>query len=113
MPIAINMSVIKYKYGEYLIRAGEVPKGMLMLFKGQCNVGSQRIAYREKKAEHVAGGRGPIIDNNSLFYHFDPENSLLNEVSNDERIFQNSRIYVTEDGKQIRDQVAFRDIVSI
>ena len=34
MPIAVNMNMIKYKYGEYLVRAGEVPNGMLMIYKG-------------------------------------------------------------------------------
>ena len=52
-------------------------------------------------------------DKSYLFNNFDPENSLLNEISRpDMRIFQNSRIYVDVHGKQLHDEIIYNDILT-
>ena len=34
MPIAVNMTPIKYNYGEYIIKEGEIPKGLYIIKSG-------------------------------------------------------------------------------
>jgi CRP-like cAMP-binding protein len=46
MPIAVNMIPISFNFGEYIIREGEIPKGLYIIKSGQCKVASIRIADR-------------------------------------------------------------------
>ena len=48
MPIAMNMHLLKFRYGEYLQKAGQVPRGMYLIKSGQCILGLTRVAYRDK-----------------------------------------------------------------
>ena len=112
MPIAMNMHLLKFRYGEFLHKAGQIPRGMYLIKSGQCILGLTRIAYRDKNWEGIPGGRKPISSSNPLFNDYDPENSLLNGVKQRDRAFQNERIYVGEDGKPLKGQIAFEDIVS-
>ena len=112
MPVAMNMSLLKFRYGEFLHRAGAVPEGMFLIKSGQCVLGLTRVAYRSKNYRDIPGSRRPIVDPHHLFSEFDPENSLLNGVKQRDRAFQNERIYVGEDGKQLKNEIAFEDIVS-
>ena len=112
LPVAMNMTLLKFRYGEFVQRAGTVPDGMFLIKSGQCVLGLTRVAYREKRYQDIPGSRRPIHDRHPLFSDFDPENSLLNGVKVRDRAFQNERIYVTEDGKQLKNQIAFEDIVS-
>ena len=89
LPVAVNMSVVKFKYGEFLTRQGEVPPGMYIIKSGQCIVGVSRTASRPKNFEDIPGLRKPIQDKHPLFNNFDPENSLLNNVEMPDRVFQN------------------------
>lgn len=84
-----------------------MPKGMYLIKSGQCILGLTRVAYRDKQA----GSRKPIESKNPLFDNYDPENSLLNGVKQRDRAFQNERIYVAEDGKPLKNQIAFEDIL--
>lgn len=45
-----------------------------------------------------------------MFNQFDPENSLLNHVEMQDRVFQNQRIYVENDD-QIRDKIKYHDFI--
>ena len=45
-----------------------------------------------------------------LFNRFDPENSLLNNVEMQDRVFQNGRIYI-ENNDQIRDKIMYHDFL--
>ena len=99
MPVAMNMTLLTFRYGEFVQRAGTVPDGMFLIKSGQCVLGLTRVAYREKRYQDIPGSRRPIFDPHPLFSDFDPENSLLNGVKQRGRAFQNERIYVSEDGK--------------
>ena len=95
--MAINMSVIKFKYGEFLTRVGDRPAGMYLIKSGQCIVGLSRTAKRDKHWRDIPGHREPINDKLELFNKFDAENTLLNNVEIQDRVFQNGRIYVEDD----------------
>ena len=97
MPLALNMTVARFRYGEFLTRQGEVPPGMYLIMSGQCIVGRSRLNSRAKSYKDIPGQRKPINDKYALFDKFDPENSLLNNVQMPDRVFQNQRIYVEND----------------
>lgn len=44
MPIALNMTLLKFKYGAILQREGQVPEGLFLIKSGQCKVALTRIA---------------------------------------------------------------------
>ena len=104
------MTVVKFSYGEFLTRAGDWPAGMFLIKSGQCIVGLSRTNTRPKNYGEIPGHREPIHDKNGLFHKFDPENSLLNNVEMQDRIFRNQRIYI-ENNKQIRDKIMYHDFV--
>jgi len=81
------MTLVKFKYGEFLTREGEIPAGMYIIKSGQCICGLSRIAVRKQQNATVPGQRRPILDKNPLFNKFDPENSLLGNVSMPDRVF--------------------------
>lgn len=82
MPIACNMIAQKFNFGEYVLKEGEIPKGLYILKSGQCKVSSTRIAHRTiSKNEFMNKKRGEkkkIRDKDPLFNDYDPDNTLLN-----------------------------------
>lgn len=46
LPIANCVVQKKYGIGEYIIKEGDVPRGLYMIVRGQCIVGSQKINIR-------------------------------------------------------------------
>jgi hypothetical protein len=85
MPIACNMIPKSFSFGEFILKEGEIPKGLYLIKSGQCKVGSTRIAERPIKGDFdlnkKLGERKKITDKSSpLFHEFDPENSLLNVI---------------------------------
>jgi hypothetical protein len=48
LPLANNLEVRKYKLGEYILKEGQAPKGLFIVTKGQCRVGSEQINMRSK-----------------------------------------------------------------
>lgn len=49
LPLANSISYKKYSLGEYILKEGEVPKGLYMVMNGQCKVGSQMLSIRSNK----------------------------------------------------------------
>lgn len=41
LPLANNLEVKRYKIGEYILKEGRAPKGLFIITKGQCKVGSE------------------------------------------------------------------------
>jgi hypothetical protein len=72
MPVACNLKMKTFSFGDYLIREGEVPEGLFIVKSGQCKVASARIAERALQPRERRGGVHPVLQD------FDPENSLLN-----------------------------------
>lgn len=103
MPLALNLQVKKFTYGEFLQREGEVPKGLFLIKSGICRAAKNRILTRTVKAENVPGAKKPILDKNPLFNNFDHENTLLNVPKQQVKSYQHSRLYVTENGVQLKD----------
>ena len=116
MPIACNMLPKSFSFGEFILKEGDIPKGLYLIKSGQCKVGSTRVAERPVKGNYdlnkKLGERKRVTDkSNPLFQEFDPDNSLLNEVKSMSKALQNNRIYVDENGEQIRDKIVYQDIV--
>ena len=51
MPIACNMIPKSFSFGEFILKEGEIPKGLYLIKSGQCKVGSTRIAERPIKGD--------------------------------------------------------------
>lgn len=47
LPLASNIKVKKYKLGEYIIRAGDKPEGLIIINKGQCIVCAEKLSMRQ------------------------------------------------------------------
>lgn len=83
MPIACNMNIYSFSFGEYVIKEGDIPKGLYLIKSGQCKVASTRIADRRitspdafnKKSEKQKLQKER---KHPLFGEFDPDNSVLN-----------------------------------
>jgi hypothetical protein len=49
LPLASNIKVKRYKMGEYIVRAGEMPDGLIIVTEGQCIVCAEKLALRSTK----------------------------------------------------------------
>lgn len=82
MPIACNMMPYEFSFGEYIIKEGELPKGLYIIKSGQCKVASTRIAKRQYKGNYdlnkKLGEKKKVKDKHPLFNEYEPDNSLLN-----------------------------------
>lgn len=47
MPIAINIIPKIYSYGEFILKKGEIPPGLIIINEGQAKVVSFRIGERQ------------------------------------------------------------------
>ena len=52
-----------YSFGEYIIKEGEIPKGLYLIKKGQCKVASARIGKRTGQTE---GGNRKLGDKKKI-----------------------------------------------
>ena len=84
MPLACNLLSKIYSFGEYILKEGEIPKGLYIIKSGQCKVGQARFADRPFKGNYdlnkKLGDRKRLRDKHPLFHEFDPDNSLLNVI---------------------------------
>lgn len=46
VPIACNIKSQFYSYGEFIIKKGEIPPGLIIIIDGQCKVVAERIGKR-------------------------------------------------------------------
>mmetsp|Transcript_30936 Transcript_30936/g.30418 ORF Transcript_30936/g.30418 Transcript_30936/m.30418 type:complete len:112 (-) Transcript_30936:969-1304(-) len=111
MPIAVNMLPVTYSYGEYIIKEGEVPKGLYIVKSGQCKVASVRMANRvNMDNEYLSkklGVKKKIRDKDPIFNDYNPESSLLNDSKSFKKAFQNDRVHVNEKGEEIKGKITF------
>ena len=49
LPIASNIQVKRYRLGEYLVKAGELPEGLIIVKEGACIVCAEKLALRTTK----------------------------------------------------------------
>ena len=111
MPIAVNMQQVNFSYGDYIQREATLPKGLYLIKSGQCIVGRTVIAKRKHNPADLPGGRKLLKDKHPLFYDYDVENTLLNNVRQQNKAYQNSRLFVTEKGEQIKNEVHYENLV--
>ncbi len=83
MALACNMIPVTYSFGEYILKEGEIPKGLYLIKSGQCKAASARIADRQFKGNYdlnkKLGDRKKISDKqHPLFHEYDTDNTLLN-----------------------------------
>eukprot|EP00347_Sterkiella_histriomuscorum_P024525 403330805 len=48
LPLANNLITEHYRLGEYILKEGQQPKGLYLLYNGQCKVGSEKLNMRSK-----------------------------------------------------------------
>ena len=49
LPLASNIQVKTYRIGEYIVKAGDLPEGMVIVTEGQCIVCAEKLAMRSNK----------------------------------------------------------------
>jgi hypothetical protein len=77
------MFPVTYSFGEYILKEGDIPKGLYIIKSGQCKAASTRIAERLYKGNYdlnrKLGERRKVNDKqHPLFHDYDPDNTLLN-----------------------------------
>lgn len=122
MRIAANIVTKTYQYGEYLVKRGEVPKGLFLIIKGQCKVIAQRYGQR-KIAQNGSlatgntqklkrgGSKLGIVD--KTLHNFNPVTSVLNQPSSSsQRTYQNARVLIDENNQEIKDRIQYVDLMT-
>jgi len=102
MRIAANLVPKTFRYGEYLVRAGEVPKGLYLVLQGQCRVLQTRVAHRPIDDANDSNAKGKSMNKNQrqnfiregMINEFNPMTSALNKLSSTRISYQNQRIRV-------------------
>jgi CRP-like cAMP-binding protein len=54
LPLANSITPQKYKLGDYILKEGEVPKGLYLIYQGQCKVGGEKLGMRSKTPSKYA-----------------------------------------------------------
>lgn len=49
LPLASNIQVKRYKIGEYIVKAGDLPDGLIIVTEGQCIVCAEKLGMRSNK----------------------------------------------------------------
>ena len=106
------MQQVNFRFGDYIQREGEVPKGMYLIKSGQCTVGKVVTASRKFNLQETQGWRRMIKDPNPLFNNFNYDNSLFNKQKLHSKAVQNCRIYINQKGEQVKNEVLYENIVS-
>ena len=70
------------------------------------------IEQRAHDLEAFASRRKLMKDKNPLFNQFDPDNTLLNNVKMSSKVAQNARIYVNEDGEQVKGVIQYESLMT-
>ena len=52
LPLVSNIKKTKYRFGDYIQKEGEVPKGLLIIKEGQASVCRDSIAARKVNKSH-------------------------------------------------------------
>lgn len=45
--VTCNMQTKRYSFGEYIIKRGEIPKGLIIITEGLCKLGYDNINFRK------------------------------------------------------------------
>ena len=93
------MTQVNFRYGDYLLKEGEVPQGLYLIKSGLCNVSRIVISSRKKFLTETSGRYRKREENHPLLSNFDAENTLLNNVKLTTKVSQNARVYVDKSGK--------------
>ena len=102
MPIAANITPKTFTYGEFLIKKGEVPPGLIYIVEGQCKVVAKKIGQRDlidnrqgHTGKEYADTKKLGIDEPAL-HEFNPQTSILNQVNSMQRGYQNARVLIND-----------------
>lgn len=122
MRIAANVATKTYRYGEFLVKRGEVPKGLFLIIKGQCKVIAQRFGQRKiasnsalaaSNAQKLRGGGSKLGIVDKTLHNFNPVTSVLNQPSScNERTYQNARVRVDDNNREIKDRIQYVDLMT-
>lgn len=87
-----------------------MPPGLFLIKSGVCRVAKNRILSRSHKPENVPGAKKPVLDKHPLFNKFDHENTLLNCPNSTKKSYQHSRVFMTNQGDQLRNRIEYEDM---
>ena len=78
-----SITVKTYKFGECLVRQGEVPAGLFIILNGQCRVAARRINRRYLSEKNNYDDMGKVNDKklgiiDKILSNYDPRTTILN-----------------------------------
>ncbi|CDW86496.1 cyclic nucleotide-binding domain containing protein [Stylonychia lemnae] len=140
LPLASNIKVKKYKHGEYIVKAGDLPDGLIIVTEGQCIVCAEKLAMRANQPSEYSRLR-PMNPNvktnptNSSQMILDKEqlksknlkqmmikgttsqadmkyySDSLAQVNTNHKGYQNEQILVDDKGRRMKDFTVYKDLM--
>ena len=130
LPLACNIMVKTYKIGQYIVKAGEEPEGLVIVSKGRVKLCAEKIALRSivpscyskfqqmpanMKVGLMKYGTKDKFDNKSensseaddQEFFSDP----LQKVNLQQRTFQGEEILVDDNGQRIKEYIVYKDLM--
>mmetsp|Transcript_31482 Transcript_31482/g.48154 ORF Transcript_31482/g.48154 Transcript_31482/m.48154 type:complete len:216 (-) Transcript_31482:216-863(-) len=136
LPLANSVTWKKYSLGQYILKEGEVPKGLYMVVKGQCKVGSEKLNIRSKKRLEYEKAQPPARKPITLKGNFVDEcireeqrnrvriptkkESLKEQMTleqykklmeDNQRMLFFERLYIDEEGRKIDNHHVYKDMM--
>ena len=107
---------VTYKYGEVILKQGQVPTACYMIETGLCRVMMESQGERlqlppslELHAKAAQQGRKATKAQDSLLENFNPDNSALRQINFMQRRYQNARICIDQNGNEVKNRVLYED----
>lgn len=116
MPIAVNIIPKTFSFGEFLIKQGEIPPGLMIITEGHCKVVNYHFAKREfkkkkKKEKLLEKTPAQMEIEEPLLIDFNPATSVLNQINFMEKGYQNHRVLLNKKGQEERDTMVYTDMM--
>ena len=107
---------VKYRYGEVILKQGDVPTACFMIETGLCRVMMQSEGERlqlpgtlDLPIKATKQSSKVLKTGDSLLHDYDPNNSALRQINFMQKRYQNARICVDQNGNEVKDKVMYED----
>ena len=128
LPLASNIQVLHFKMGEYILKAGELPEGLMIVNSGQCLVCAEKLAMRSKKASQYkriqVKKRNVVTNPTGSVTTEKKKERMRNEVeqywaeslltvNGKGKTWQNEEVLVDDKGRRMGDMAVYKDLVRL
>jgi len=110
-PLLGNMEKLNFNYGEYIIREGEIPKGMYVIKTGQCLVCIESVGVRSIKKLPFSKNDPKRLFENAVSKTGTTKNEDKKPKKASYRGFNNNILFNDEKNGPLNNQVVYHNLV--